>query len=281
MQYKITHKTSYEYSKPVFLEPHYIRLQPTTRPYLVLESFDLRFSTNPAGVRSVIDAENNGIHFCWFAGLLEKLTITSQSIIQVLPYNPLAFIIYPMECLTLPFKYPPHLRFLLNQELHLDEYSQFLADYSSSIKSKVNHDTVQYLISLTTQIHTDFKVIYRHEGEPYTPNHTFENRIGACRDLTHMQVMMLRQEGIAARYVSGYYFIELENPDYELHAWVEAYVPGAGWMGLDPSNGLVVSNAHFPVVASSHYENTMPITGSIRGEGTSLLHTDLHIELIQ
>jgi transglutaminase-like putative cysteine protease len=95
-----------------------------------------------------------------------------------------------------------------------------------------------------------------------------------------MQINLLRQQGIAAQFVSGYYYFEMEEPSYELHAWVEVFIPGIGWLGLDPSHGILTGNTHFPIVSSAHSENTMPVSGGIRGSATSTLVTELSIEKI-
>jgi transglutaminase-like putative cysteine protease len=93
-----------------------------------------------------------------------------------------------------------------------------------------------------------------------------------------MQIHLLRQQGIAARFVSGYYYFDMDQPQFELHAWLQVYLPGTGWLGLDPSHGILTGNTHFPVVSSAHYEHSMPVSGGIRGSATSQLITQLSIE---
>ena len=95
-----------------------------------------------------------------------------------------------------------------------------------------------------------------------------------------MQINLLRNLGIAARFVSGYFYFEMDEPTYELHAWVEVFLPGVGWFGLDPSHGIFTGNTHFPIASSAHFTHTMPVTGGIRGSATSILKTHLKIEKI-
>lgn len=95
-----------------------------------------------------------------------------------------------------------------------------------------------------------------------------------------MQIHMLRFVGIAARFVSGYYYLDSKNPEFELHAWVEVFLPGAGWIEFDPGHGMLTGWYHIPLASSSFYENTMPVSGSIRGDVTSKLENTLKISVI-
>ena len=115
------------------------------------------------------------------------------------------------------------------------------------------------------------------EGRPYHPNKLFQLKSGSCRDLAWMQIQLLRNLGFAGRFVSGYFYLDAENPEFELHAWLEVFIPGAGWIGLDPSHGMLAGDAHIPVASSSNYENTMPVSGSVRGSANSTLKNDLII----
>ena len=94
------------------------------------------------------------------------------------------------------------------------------------------------------------------------------------------QIQLLREFGIAARFVSGYYYIPMDKMEFELHAWLEVYLPGAGWIGFDPSHGAATGNDHIPVASSSDFNHTMPVTGSIRGDAVAELRTELTIERV-
>ena len=95
-----------------------------------------------------------------------------------------------------------------------------------------------------------------------------------------MTIQIFRYMGIASRFVSGYYFILSEKQEPELHACVVAYIPGAGWFGIHPSNGIVTGSQHIPVAASAHYRNTRPVSCTVRGEATSELTTLISIEVM-
>ena len=138
--------------------------------------------------------------------------------------------------------------------------------------------TVPYLLALTARLHADFAVVYRESGPPRDPGETFGLREGSCRDVAWLMIAMLRAQGVAARFVSGYLYFAMDAPAYELHAWVEAFVPGAGWWGLDPSQGMACGSGHLPLCASAHPARTLPVEGGVRGAAAGTLSTSLVIE---
>lgn len=280
MNFKIIHETRYRFSADVFLEPHYLRLYPKKTSYGTLEKFDLEIFPKPAGLSRFTNEENELIHFCWFSGLTKTLLIRSESIISVKDYNPFGFILYPDDFNRLPFQYSKVASRLLLTFLNSMKLSDELVHYGQAICEKSGYETIPFITALTNQIHNDFIVEYREEGAPHDPSDTFGYKRGACRDLAWMQINLLRSMGMATRFVSGYYYFEMESSDYELHGWLEVFLPGAGWIGLDPSHGVVTGNAHIPVVAGSQFENTMPVSGTIRGDATSHLVTNVKIKML-
>jgi len=280
MRYKISHKTEYSFSERVFLEPHYLRFKPKDTPFSSLESFDLQLSIAPAGFSEQVDSENNLVHLYWFEGLHESLIIQSESMVTMNEHNPFNFIFHPLSIASLPFTYADSEKTLLQPALRVTEISRGLIEYGEKTRKASNSDTLQFISNLTSKIHDDFIVESRLIGMPYEPDKTFELKKASCRDLSWMQIQLLRHMGVAARFVSGYYYIDVEDPDFELHAWVEVFLPGAGWVGLDPSNGILTGNSHITISTSALPENTMPVTGTIRGDATSELSSDLLIESI-
>ena len=280
MKFKVTHFTEYLFSSDVFLEPHYLRLTPRQTPHNQVTAFGLDIFPEPEGLSYQTDEKGNLVHLCWFEGMTSQLSIKSESLIDVEEFNPLDFLLYPSEFFTLPFTYSEYQKSALASSLRFEPISDPLRHYGERIASEANFDTVTFITNLTRQIHDDFTVDYRQFGEPYKPDKTFELKTGSCRDLTWMQINLLRNMGVAARFVSGYFYFPIDPPIYELHAWVEVFLPGAGWVGLDPSHGIAASHSHIPIISSSSFEHAMPVTGTIRGEATSVLNTNVLIEVL-
>jgi transglutaminase-like putative cysteine protease len=210
------------------------------------------------------------------------MVIETRTVVDISDFNPFNFLVYPDECNVLPFLYADNLKKLLDPAMDMDVATlpDEVIKYGEEIKEASNYKTIDFLLNLTKQICADFVLESRMTGQPHEPDITFNLRKGSCRDLAWFQIQLLRYMGIASRFVSGYYYIPSEKPEFELHAWLETYIPGAGWIGFDPSHGIVTGNDHIPIACSADFEHTMPVTGSIRGDAASELRTELSIEVI-
>ena len=279
-RFRITHFTEYRFDEPVFLEPHYLRFHLSVNPFLRVADFSLQVDPAPSGVSPQLDAENNVVHFCWFNGLHDHLSIRLECEVDFQQFDPFNYLVYPSDFLSLPFEYPDPLKATLKPYLQALEISKDVQEYAKRLLKEVNQQAPEFLIRLTQQIAKDFELASREEGDPLDPSDTFRLKSGSCRDLAWMHIHLLRNLGIAARFVSGYFFVEGEKPEFELHAWVDVFLPGAGWIGFDPGHGLAASNSHLAVAKSASFRNTMPVTGSVRGAATSTLAFYLKIELL-
>ena len=278
MTFEIVHTTTYEYSSPVFFEPHYFRLIPKVTAHAVVHDFSMSISPSPTGYSDQNDTENNAIRLCWFDGMHQQMKVEVSSIVEVADYNPFDFLIHPSEYLQVPFKYDDYTHKLLQANLEAKALPVNLLSFVQAILKETEGKTVDFLLALTQRIHREFVVETRETGEPLEPAITFESRRGSCRDLACMQINMLRHLGIATRFVSGYFYIDVEQPTFELHAWVEVFLPGAGWVGFDPSHGLLTGASHIPLASSAFPQHTMPVSGTVRGDARSSLSHNLIIK---
>lgn len=280
MKFKVSHTTEYSYSDSVFFEPHYFRLKPKVSNFSSIIDFTIRIEPEPAGYSEQIDIENNSIRLCWFEGMHQKLRIEVDTVFEVQEYNPFNFLVHPPEYLKIPFKYSERTNELLKPSLQTGILPKEIKDFINEVLVNTNNQSINFLMELTKQIHKEFVLENRETGEPHKTAYTFEQRKGSCRDLAWMQIHLLRHLGIAARFVSGYFYLDSDNPEFELHAWLEAFLPGAGWIGFDPSHGIITSSYHIPLASSAFFENTMPVSGTVRGNALSTMENDLKIGII-
>jgi transglutaminase-like putative cysteine protease len=281
MNFKIVHETTYIFDNKVFLEPHCLRFRPKNSPFIKLKQFSIDLQSTSEGHRVIEDEDHNDVDFYWFGALTNRLHITAESYLQIRDYNPFDFLIYPDTFSVTPFVYSDKQFQVLFAYLQKLDIATDLIDYSQKILHDSKFKTVEFITNLNIQIHNDFLVEYRESGPPLEPEATFNIKKGSCRDLSWMLIAVLRHHGLATRFVSGYFYFETEQPIYELHAWVESFIPGIGWLGFDPSHGILTGNTHFSVASSSTPENTMPVSGGIRGSANSQLITNLMIERLE
>jgi transglutaminase-like putative cysteine protease len=278
MRLKITHETTYHYSEPVFLEPHSLRFRPHGSPVVELKWANLHVWPEPAGQSLNADAEGNWVDHCWFNGLHKRVTFKWELAVDIMDRNPFDFIVYPAHFLAMPFVYDDNLNLLLQPSLQQEPHDKAFDNYIDAVLESSDNETVAFMVNLTRQIHRDFILETRPVGDTLYALTTFNLKRGACRDLAWLQVQMLRAKGIAARFVSGYLYLPDANGEHDLHAWVEAYLPGAGWLAFDPSHGVVCGSSYVPVSSSFHFENTMAVSGTIRGNAQTELSAHVSIE---
>ena len=277
----IIHITRYDFVEDVFIEPHFLRFVPRVNPLTELRKSVMDVMPLPCGLVMQRDVENNNSHFCWFKGMHSSLNIISKSILEIQEYNPYDFLIFPGEYAKIPFQYEQRLRILLTAALIPSTLSASLIAYGEDILNKTDFNTTAFLSELTSRIHQDFQLAIRIEGIPVDPDQTFIQKTGSCRDLAWMQIKLLRHFGIAARFVSGYFYLDSENSDHDLHGWLDVYLPGAGWIGYDPSNGIMTGSSHIAVSSSAFFEQTMPVTGTFRGDASGTMSTFLEVMKIE
>ncbi|MEX2513366.1 MAG: transglutaminase family protein [Cyclobacteriaceae bacterium] len=285
MHLNIKHTSVYDYHKPVEINPHQIFLKPLERNYLEIKNFKLEVSPVPVGMNERNSIEDNPYFQVWFSGETDKLiTKTTFEAIST-PFNPFSFLVdhwfidqvdFNKE---VPFSY-------LKQDLPI-LYAYLLVERVEELKKYClarlsQKEPISFLTTLNADIHENWEHIIREEETLWSPSKTFLEKKGSCRDLSWMMIQMLRNVGLASRFVSGYAFNPEMDEGHELHAWVEVYLPGAGWVGIDPNLGLLTDEHYIPLASSFLPGNTLPIHGTYGGKDLEMaeLSTEVIIEVI-
>jgi transglutaminase-like putative cysteine protease len=208
-----------------------------------------------------------------FPGKTRLFTVQVDLEAELTAVNPFDFFVEP-KAEQVPFRYDGQLARDLRPLLETESVGPNLAEYLAQI-DRTPRETVDFLVGLNQQLQRDIR--YRNRLEPgiQTCEQTLELRSGSCRDSAWLLVQILRNLGVAARFVSGY-LIQLvpdvppvEGPAgpeadvTELHAWTEVYLPGAGWIGLDPTSGLLAGEGHLPLACTADPLSAAPISGSV------------------
>jgi transglutaminase-like putative cysteine protease len=280
MLLNIRHVTTYAYDQPVVLEPHRLRLTPRADTYRSLLERTLTITPEPIQMSMSIENDGSISHWVRFKGKTQIFSVESKAIISVITdKNPFDFLIYPDSCLNLPMVYPSQLSRELQAFLMPDKVAPQVHDFAFEILNEVKGNTMDFLVLLSQRMKRDFVYEFRHTGAPFQPDDTLASKRGSCRDWAILYMAAAKAVGLAARFVSGYYFDE--NPkEPDLHAWVEVYIPGGGWRGFDPSLGLACYGHHIALATSAASASAAPIQGTFQGYAHSTMKLELEYQYL-
>lgn len=289
MQYQIDHTTTYRYSQPTSLEPHTLRLYPRTGSFQTLRSFSLQITPAPVRQSHLTDLDGNVLVKLWFDSDVptESLRIAARSHVETLCTNPFDYLLEPWA-VRLPIDYPASLLlqlqpYLVGQQVSYGSGIDPIAvQLAQEVCLAVDGNVTAFLTDLTQRIYSTCKYTIRETGDPLPAGVTWLQRTGSCRDFAVLFVEACRAIGLAARFVSGYQEGDPDSKEYHLHAWAEVYLPGAGWRGFDPTQGLAVADRHIALAASPVSRSAAAIVGSLsrRGSIQSTMTYDLAIQRI-
>lgn len=272
-RYKIVHRTYYNYTDPVTLNPHSLRLRPKEGHELRIESSRLQIRPT-ALLRWHRDVEDNSVAIATFDGPTAQLAIESELIIQQYNDFPLDFVVADYAVFY-PFTYKPEDRAVLSPHLNVVEYasSKLVEDWLKQLWDPAERiETYALMLRLAQRIQQS--LIYQRREEPgvQTPAETLSRATGSCRDYAYLFMEATRHLGLAARFVSGYLHAPPTDSDFgATHAWAEVFLPGAGWTGFDPSIGSLVGSDHIAVAVAKLPESVPPVAGSFIGAAQSTL----------
>jgi transglutaminase-like putative cysteine protease len=264
----------------VWLSPHLLRLKPAAHCPAPIEAYALTVTPPGHSLHWQQDPFGNFVARVSFAEPVAELTISAEMIATIGVSDPFGFLLedYAQE---FPFAYEPQLKKDLAPYLVSGEKGPLLGQWLQPV-DRSRQGTVDFLIGLNGRIHREIAYTVRSEEGVQTSEETLQLALGSCRDSTWLLVEILRSLGLAARFVSGYWVqldAEEDSPGgpvvkdlLALHAWAEVYLPGAGWLGLDPTSGLVVGADHLPLACTSTPASAAPVTGRSEKVQTTFTH---------
>jgi uncharacterized protein (DUF2126 family)/transglutaminase-like putative cysteine protease len=269
----LTHVTAYRYDRRVTLSPQLVRLRPAPHCRTPILSYAMRVEPDGHFVHWQQDPQSNYVARLTFPEPVHQLRIVVDLLAEMSVYNPFDFFV-DEAAERLPFRYQDWQLHELQPFLRTDARTPRFADYLATVRA-AGARTVDFLVGLNQRVARDIGYVIRLDPGVQTVEQTLDLRRGSCRDSSWLLVQLLRHLGIAARFVSGY-LIQLK-PDVpsldgpagptedftDLHAWCEAYLPGAGWIGFDPTSGLLAGEGHIPLSCTADPASAAPVTGTV------------------
>ncbi|MEO5997018.1 MAG: transglutaminase family protein [Chitinophagaceae bacterium] len=268
----INHKTVYEYDRLVSLYPHIFRLRPAVHSRIPIEAYSFKITPKEHFINWQQDPFGNYQARVVFPEKTRMLSVEVELIANMVVINPFDFFVEEYAE-KFPFKYSDQLLEELSPYLQIKEDGPLLQNYLSGV-DKSEKTINDFLVYINQKLNRDIAYSIRMEAGVQTCEKTLELALGSCRDTGWLLVQILRHLGLAARFVSGY-LVQLtadiksldgpsgpENDFTDLHAWTEVYVPGAGWIGLDPTSGLFAGEGHIPLACTPHYASAAPVVGA-------------------
>ena len=293
----LEHRTTYKFDRLVTINPHVVRLRPAPHSRTKIESYSFKVTPQDHFLNWQQDPFGNFLARLVFPERATEMSITVGIVADLQVFNPFDFFIedYAQHY---GFLYPPELAADLEPYLHqVDEGAPgsgpgaVVTDWVKQLVIAPNTPMIDFLVQVNAAVRGDVGYSVRMEPGVQTPDHTLTTAIGSCRDSAWLLVSVLRQLGLAARFVSGYLvqlssdIPSLDGPsgpvtDFtDLHAWCEVYVPGAGWIGLDATSGLFAGEGHIPLSATPHPASAAAITGTTGITQTTLEYSNTVIRV--
>jgi uncharacterized protein (DUF2126 family)/transglutaminase-like putative cysteine protease len=282
IQVALHHVTHYTYDRPVQLGPQVIRLRPAPHSRSRILSYSLKVEPEEHFINWQQDAFANYQARLVFPKKTTTFKVTVDVVTEMAVFNPFDFFLEP-SAEEVPFKYSETVREELQSYLVKDNKAPLFKKYLASM-DRQRQRTINFLVQVNQRLHQDIRYTIRMEPGVQTPEETLTLKSGSCRDSAWLLVQLFRHMNIAARFVSGYLIQlapdvkSLDGPsgtevDFtDLHAWCEVYLPGAGWIGLDPTSGLLAGEGHIPLACTPQPSAAAPIEGLMDKAEVEFIH---------
>jgi transglutaminase-like putative cysteine protease len=279
----IRHVTTYHYHQAVAFGAHRMMLRPRDDDDQKVIHSEIEITPKPRQLAWTLDAFGNHVAIAEFADRAAELRFVSSNRID---HTPAAFRAVDIDdfARTYPFAYPAEIWPALERYVQPPPSRAELDRWSAAFfGTDGSADTHELLVGMTRTIRRTFRHVTRHEKGIQSPAHTLDLGSGSCRDLAILMIAALRSRGIAARFVSGY--LHLPDDDGEdlaggnTHAWLQAYVPGPGWVDFDPSGGIVGNQNLIRVAVAHHPRETIPLQGTWFGNASDHLAMQVAVKV--
>lgn len=283
----LNHKTYHKYAKPVWLSPQVVRLRPAPHCRTPIEAYSLSVTPKEHFINWQQDAYGNYLARLVFPKKTREFKVEIDLVAEMAVVNPFDFFV-EKDVENFPFDYGDVLRRELSPYLEKHTIGPKFDEFVAANRKPAMR-TIDFLVGINQQLQQNVKYVIRLEPGVQEPEHTLTCLSGSCRDTSWLLVNAMRHLGLAARFVSGYLIQlvpdvkPLDGPagassDFtDLHAWVEVYLPGAGWVGLDPTSGLMAGEGHIPLAASAEPTTAAAITGFFSTDDAEVVNEDPEI----
>lgn len=282
----VRHVSTYRYSKPVRLGDHWMMFRPRDSHDLRLVSTGLEINPRPASLRWMHDVFDNSLAVASFEGEATELSFASRITLEHFEV-PIPDYRLEAEAHFFPFAYRESDRINLERGLTRRCLSDDIAQWAATFLGKSKPvETMTLLRSMTLAIRQTFRYSRRVERGVQTPDETLQRRTGSCRDFALLMIEAVRSLGLAARFVSGYIFVPETAPSSMVgggatHAWVQVYLPGAGWVDFDPTNNIIGNRNLIRVAVAWDPEDALPLWGTFTGSAASFIGLEVSVSVVE